>query len=106
MRKRHVIALIVLVPCALFWSLAAYYGRADTLDEVNSGKFTDWITLGPLWAGITYTVTSAALRAYHWKRPIAVGAALVIWVTVALTANWWEDKKVEMRMQHFRQNAN
>ena len=103
MPKRHSIALMVLIPCALLWSWAALVGRADSFEDVSRGKATDWIILGPLWAGIAYIAASAAFRTHPRRLPIAVGVAFGVWVVVALAANSWEDKKVEIRMRHLRQ---
>src|SRR3569623_1093672 len=100
MPRRHHITLMVLLPCALLWSLAALMGRADSFVEVRRGKVTDWIILGPLWAGIAFIATCAALRAHQKRFPVALAVAFGVWICAALTANWWEDRKVEIRTQH------
>jgi sulfite exporter TauE/SafE len=102
MSKRHATILMVLVPCALFWSFAALVGRADSPEQVNTGKVVDWIILGPLWAGITYIVASAVMRTHPKRLSTALVAAHIVWVAVALAANWWEDEKMEIRERAFR----
>jgi hypothetical protein len=89
----------------LLFSFSALFGRADSPEQAITGKVVDWIVLGPLWAGITYIGASAILNAHRKRFITAIGAAVVVWVTVALTANWWEEKKMAMRMRPFEQTT-
>jgi hypothetical protein len=101
MSKKRILILLVLIPITLFWSFAAFIGRADSLEEVNTGKFMDWITLGPLWACLVYIVLGSLLSSHKNGRGIVFGAVICTWIAVALTSNWWEDKKIQMRMEHW-----
>jgi hypothetical protein len=102
MPKRIYLLLIVLIPAALFFSFAALIGRADSLEEVSSGKTFDWIILGPLWAAVVFLAVTAIAHNHPKSLHFGLSAALVVWIAVALTANWWEDKKVQIRMEHWK----
>ena len=91
----------ILLVCALLWSLAALMGRAATQEDVRTGKITDWIILGPLWASFVYLALGDILRDRPKGRMIALIVAVATWVVVALASNRLEDKKQEMRNRRY-----
>jgi len=106
MPRKHILTIAVLIPWAFFWSLAALVGRADSSEDLITGKIVDWIILGPSWDGVVYIAMSAVIRTHPRRLQIAIGSGIVVWVAVALTANSWEDQKMEMRMYHIKQSQN
>jgi len=63
-------------------------GRPDTVEEVQMGKTEDWVILGPLWASVIYIGLGHLYRNRPRGRAIAIGAAIAMWIAVALVTNW------------------
>ena len=100
MPRKHILALVALVPFAVLFSFGSLVGRADSMDDVSIGKANSWIMLGPSWAVIAFIIAGAVMHNHPRRKAIALWTAVVVWVVIALTANWWEDRKLEMRRNH------
>jgi hypothetical protein len=98
--------LWVLILCALPGILLGPMGRDDSPEELSTGNFLNWIVLGPLWGMIAYLILDLGLRRRSKGRVIAFSMAILVWIVVAFTSNWWEAFTFNMRSEKLRRLQN
>jgi hypothetical protein len=97
MQTKYLYVLVFSIPLAALLSFVALIGRADSPEDVSTGKFFDWVLLGPLWAVSAYITVRYVARNHRWGNIFALLIGIATWIAVAWGANWWEDWKVQLR---------
>jgi Na+/proline symporter len=81
----------------------AFIGRADSMEDVSRGKFFDFLLLGPVWGTAIFMYCDCWFRERRGGRIVAVLAGLLVWIGVAAAFSAWEQKKIDMRLEHLEQ---